>query len=84
MAAAGLVLATLVQAATAAAAVSLRSTAGTHAQINAEAGQRSLELRVLTYNLDCAWCDLKTKDPWHERLAYFSDILNTYDPDIAW
>ena len=28
-------------------------------------------------------CDLKVKDPWRERLAYFADILGAYQPDIA-
>ena len=37
----------------------------------------------MTYNLDCSVCDLKVKDPWRERLAYFADILGAYQPDIA-
>lgn len=36
---------------------------------------------VMTFNVLCSFCD-GTYDPWPERLAYFEDIFERYEPDL--
>lgn len=40
-------------------------------------------VRVLSYNVLCSFCDSEEAyDPWEERLAFFADIFERYDPDL--
>lgn len=39
-------------------------------------------IKVMSYNILCSFCDRRNYDPWEERLAYFGDIFERYDPDL--
>lgn len=48
--------------------------------LNREGGP--VNLTVMTFNVLCSFCTTPEHDPWDERLAYFSDIIGRYDPDL--
>ena len=37
---------------------------------------------VVTFNVLCSFCNPSEYDPWEDRLAYFTDIFNRWDPDL--
>jgi len=41
----------------------------------------SVEVRVMTYNVLCSFCN-DEYDPWEERLLAFKDIFERHDPDL--
>jgi len=45
-------------------------------------GEERLEIRVMTYNVLCSFCNNEYA-PWEERLGYFADIMQRNAPDLA-
>ncbi len=37
---------------------------------------------VMTFNILCSFCNLNDYDPWVDRLNYFKDIFERYNPDL--